>query len=220
MPREQGSGAGEGRPVPGRIDPPQRRGETALPDDPPVKGRGNPVQFRLCGWYQETAIRHNGSGCLDRNSSMQARTSPSLSSMNSATLSMIAHPRGNLWRRRLRSRRRLRHSTRRGWYLLQAAQVQGRDVYLDKLLYAVGQLVVASKPGHQLSAPCLQPTAGMELENRLSSVQTRRYLVPGELQERRSLQRSVATPAEGVLQLGGHLRVCEVGERSSGGPNS
>ena len=27
------------------IDPPERRGETALPDDPPVKGRGNPVRL-------------------------------------------------------------------------------------------------------------------------------------------------------------------------------
>ena len=51
---------------------------------------------------------------------------------------------------------------------------------LDKPLYAIGQFVVALEKGRQSSAPCLEPTTGMELENCLSSVQTRRDLVPGE----------------------------------------
>ena len=38
MPGEQGSGAGEGRPIPGRAGPPESKGETALPDGPPIKG--------------------------------------------------------------------------------------------------------------------------------------------------------------------------------------
>ena len=45
MPGEQGGGAGEGRQIPGRAVQPERRGETALPDGPAIKGRNTPARL-------------------------------------------------------------------------------------------------------------------------------------------------------------------------------
>ena len=45
MPGKQGGGGGEGRQIPVRSDYPERRGETALPDCPPVKGRNIPARL-------------------------------------------------------------------------------------------------------------------------------------------------------------------------------
>ena len=42
---EQGGGAGEGRQIPGRAVQPERRGETALPDGPAIKGRNTPARL-------------------------------------------------------------------------------------------------------------------------------------------------------------------------------
>ena len=38
-------GRGEGRQIPGRAVQPERRGETALPDDPAIKGRNTPARL-------------------------------------------------------------------------------------------------------------------------------------------------------------------------------
>ena len=43
VPGKQGGGAGEGRQIPGRAVQPERRGETALPDGPAIKGRNTPA---------------------------------------------------------------------------------------------------------------------------------------------------------------------------------
>ena len=40
-----GRGAGEGRQIPGRAVQPERRGETALPDGPAIKGRNTPARL-------------------------------------------------------------------------------------------------------------------------------------------------------------------------------
>ena len=45
VPGEQGGGAGEGRRIPGRAVQPERRGETALPDGPAIKGRNTPARL-------------------------------------------------------------------------------------------------------------------------------------------------------------------------------
>ncbi len=45
MPGEQGGRAGEGRQIPGRAVQPERRGETALPDGPAIKGRNTPARL-------------------------------------------------------------------------------------------------------------------------------------------------------------------------------
>ena len=45
MPGKQGGGGGEGRQIPVRSDYPERRGETALPDCPAVKGRNIPARL-------------------------------------------------------------------------------------------------------------------------------------------------------------------------------
>ena len=45
VPGEQGGGAGEGRQIPGRAVQPERRGETALPDGPAIKGRNTPARL-------------------------------------------------------------------------------------------------------------------------------------------------------------------------------
>ena len=45
MPGEQGGGTGEGRQIPGRAGQPERRGETALPDGPAIKGRNTPARL-------------------------------------------------------------------------------------------------------------------------------------------------------------------------------
>ena len=42
---DQGLGAGEGRQIPGRAVQPERRGETALPDGPAIKGRNTPARL-------------------------------------------------------------------------------------------------------------------------------------------------------------------------------
>ena len=42
---QQGGGAGEGRQIPGRAVQPERRGETALPDGPAIKGRNTPARL-------------------------------------------------------------------------------------------------------------------------------------------------------------------------------
>ena len=42
---QQGCGAGAGRQIPGRAVQPERRGETALPDCPAVKGRNIPARL-------------------------------------------------------------------------------------------------------------------------------------------------------------------------------
>ena len=45
MPGNQGGGAAEGRQLPLRVGQPERRGETALPDHPAVKGRSTPARL-------------------------------------------------------------------------------------------------------------------------------------------------------------------------------
>ena len=45
VPGKQGGGGGEGRQIPVRSDYPERRGETALPDCPAVKGRTIPARL-------------------------------------------------------------------------------------------------------------------------------------------------------------------------------
>ena len=45
VPGKQGGGGGEGRQIPVRSDYPERRGETALPDCPAVKGRNIPAKL-------------------------------------------------------------------------------------------------------------------------------------------------------------------------------
>ena len=45
VPGKQGGSAGEGRQIPGRADQPERRGETALPDGPAIKGRITPARL-------------------------------------------------------------------------------------------------------------------------------------------------------------------------------
>ena len=42
---QQGGGAGAGRQIPGRAVQPERRGETALPDGPAIKGRNTPARL-------------------------------------------------------------------------------------------------------------------------------------------------------------------------------
>ena len=42
---QQGGGAGEGRQIPGRAVQPERRGETALPDGPAIKGRNTSARL-------------------------------------------------------------------------------------------------------------------------------------------------------------------------------
>ena len=41
----KGGGAGEGRQLPSRTVQPERRSETALPDDPAIKGRSTPSRL-------------------------------------------------------------------------------------------------------------------------------------------------------------------------------
>ena len=45
LPGKQGGSAGEGRQLPGRAGQPERRGETALPDSPAIKGRSTPERL-------------------------------------------------------------------------------------------------------------------------------------------------------------------------------
>ena len=45
VPGQQGGGAGEGRQIPGRAVQPERRGKTALPDGPAIKGRNTPARL-------------------------------------------------------------------------------------------------------------------------------------------------------------------------------
>ena len=54
VPGEQGGGTGEGRQIPGRAVQPERRGETALPDGPAIKGRNTPA--RACGHSDRLAF--------------------------------------------------------------------------------------------------------------------------------------------------------------------
>ena len=45
VPGEQGGGAGAGRQIPGQAVRTERRGETALPDGPAIKGRNTPARL-------------------------------------------------------------------------------------------------------------------------------------------------------------------------------
>ena len=59
---EAGGGAGEGQQIAGRADQPERRGETALPDSPAIKGRITPARLPAGITTPGKCVSHLGLG--------------------------------------------------------------------------------------------------------------------------------------------------------------
>ena len=64
MPGEQGSGAAEGRMVPGWADPPERTSETALPDSPASQGGGITAELPPPSSLYNKCTSHLGFGLV------------------------------------------------------------------------------------------------------------------------------------------------------------
>ena len=62
VPGKQRGGAGAGRQIPGQAVQPERRGETALPDRPAIKGRSTPAEFPVRFLASGKCTSHLGFG--------------------------------------------------------------------------------------------------------------------------------------------------------------
>ena len=62
MSGNQGDGAGKGRHIPSRAGSPERRGETALPNSPAIKGRGTPASLPARFQASSKCTSHLGFG--------------------------------------------------------------------------------------------------------------------------------------------------------------
>ena len=96
MPGEQGGGAGEGRQIPGRAVQPERRGETALPDGPAIKGRNTPARLPPRFPAPGKCTSHLGFGLVSARICRRALSSEAVATVNRAVASGQERHRGVL----------------------------------------------------------------------------------------------------------------------------
>ena len=98
-------------------------------------------------------------------------------------------------------------------HLVNAAEVNVRQVHVERAQHRVRELVVALEAAAQPPTPRRDAAAGVQLERRFAAVEPRGDVVPGHLQQGGALQRGIATTAERCLQASSYLwgrqvRVC------------